>query len=301
MDSSVEPTPLLPAVAQGDMAAFEELYDRHAGVLYALLLRILTSAQDAQEALQETFIHAWSNASSFDASRGSEIAWLVSIARSRAEAESGPGLDVDPVAAPPHIREAIMDAVDELKNEDVERRRLGDSRWWLGIAATIFLALWGWRELSMRAAREHIASGDAEIQTLNETNTLLAQRNAKLNSEIVALASGDTKTIALTGQQVAPTASARVFLDPLKRRAVVVFANLPANPNDKSYQLWVMGADQTKPQSAGVFDASPTGTATISVDNLPVDTDIKGMAVTLEPKGGVQQPTNTNFIVMGKS
>lgn len=75
--------PLLPAVAQGDMAAFEELYDRHSGILYALLLRILGSAEDAQEALQETFVKAWASAGAFDAARGSEIAWLIAIARSR--------------------------------------------------------------------------------------------------------------------------------------------------------------------------------------------------------------------------
>src|SRR5207245_1617895 len=83
MNPSVDSSSLLPAVANGDLAAFEALYDRHAGLLYALLLRILGSPEAAQETLQETFVKAWSNASSFDASRGSEVAWLISIARSR--------------------------------------------------------------------------------------------------------------------------------------------------------------------------------------------------------------------------
>src|SRR4051812_19623183 len=84
MNPSVETTPLLPAVAQGDATAFAELYDRHSGVLYALLIRILGSPEDAQEALQETFVKAWSSAVTYDPARGSEIAWLVSIGRSRA-------------------------------------------------------------------------------------------------------------------------------------------------------------------------------------------------------------------------
>ena len=83
MSSTVQEPPLLLAVARGDVAAFGELYDRYAGALYAILLRILGSPEDAQEALQETYLKAWSNASSFDAGRGSEIAWLISIARSR--------------------------------------------------------------------------------------------------------------------------------------------------------------------------------------------------------------------------
>ena len=84
MSSIVSPSaPLLPAVARGNLAAFEELYDRYSPTLYALLLRIVGSTDDAQEVLQEAFIKAWSNASMFDAARGSEVAWLISIARSR--------------------------------------------------------------------------------------------------------------------------------------------------------------------------------------------------------------------------
>src|ERR1051325_6130920 len=74
---------LIPAVAQGDMAAFEAAYDRYSGTLYALLLRILGNAEDAQEVLQEAFVKVWTTARMFDAARGSEVAWLISIARSK--------------------------------------------------------------------------------------------------------------------------------------------------------------------------------------------------------------------------
>jgi len=83
MNTSVEHSSLLPAVAHGDLAAFEQLYDRHASTLYALLLRILANPDDAQEVLQETFVKAWTNAKMFDSVRGSDVAWLISIARSR--------------------------------------------------------------------------------------------------------------------------------------------------------------------------------------------------------------------------
>ena len=83
MNTSVETSSLLPAVALGDVAAFEQLYDRHSSTLYGLLLRILTNPDDAQEVLQETFVKAWTNAKMFDAVRGSDVAWLISIARSR--------------------------------------------------------------------------------------------------------------------------------------------------------------------------------------------------------------------------
>jgi len=83
MNSSFETSSLLPAVATGDVRAFEQLYDRHSSTLYGLLLRILTNPDDAQEVLQETFVKAWTNAKMFDSVRGSDVAWLISIARSR--------------------------------------------------------------------------------------------------------------------------------------------------------------------------------------------------------------------------
>ena len=202
---------------------------------------------------------------------------------------------LDPVAPPAELRERVVAA--EAEDNVVDARRRFGNAWWLATAATLFLALWGWRELAMRVEREKVSSQQAEIRRLAEENARLAQRNDKLNAEMSALASRDTQQIALSGQQVAPAASARVFLEPDKRRAVVFFYNLPANAKDKSYQLWIIAGD--KPRSAGVFDAGRNGNATISIENLPVSTEIKALAVTLEPRGGVTQPTNTQFYVMG--
>ena len=102
------------------------------------------------------------------------------------------------------------------------------------------------------------------------------------NEKLAAIAAPDTRTIALAGQEMSPAASARVFLDPARRRAIVFFYNLPLNPKEKSYQLWVIRGDQPKPQSAGVFDVSGNGNATISVENLPVMTEIKATAQGVE-------------------
>ena len=204
---------------------------------------------------------------------------------------------LEPVAPPDDLRERVV-AGEQTDNVVDARRRFGGSAWWLATAAMLFLALWGWRELAMRVEREKYSTQQAEIRRLAEENARLGQRNDKLSAEMAALASRDTRQIALMGQQVAPAASARVFLEPEKRRAVVFFTNLPANAKDKSYQLWIIVGD--KPRSAGVFDVV-NGNATISVENLPVSTEIKALAVTLEPRGGAAQPTNTNFYVMGKA
>jgi RNA polymerase sigma-70 factor (ECF subfamily) len=84
MTPSAEDGTVLDSVRRGDSRALEELYRRHSSRLYALLLRMLREAADAEEVLQETFIDAWRRAREYAASRGSVEAWLITIARSRA-------------------------------------------------------------------------------------------------------------------------------------------------------------------------------------------------------------------------
>jgi RNA polymerase sigma-70 factor, ECF subfamily len=64
--------------------ALGELYDRHAPGLLALARRILAGSADAEEVVQEVFLHVWNHAGRYDAARSSVSTWLVLITRSRA-------------------------------------------------------------------------------------------------------------------------------------------------------------------------------------------------------------------------
>lgn len=68
----------------GDTRALEELYDRHAPMLYGLVLRIVGRATDAEEVLQDAWMQAWKRVETWDPARGTVAAWLVTLARSRA-------------------------------------------------------------------------------------------------------------------------------------------------------------------------------------------------------------------------
>ncbi len=71
-------------MARGERSALERLYDRYAAVVYGLALRILGSAADAEEVVQEVFLQAWREAARFDAARGTPRTWLLTLARTRA-------------------------------------------------------------------------------------------------------------------------------------------------------------------------------------------------------------------------
>lgn len=82
---SAETDPELVArIAVGDSAALGELHDRHAGMLLAMVRRILADRSDAEEIVQEVFLQAWHQAARYDPRRSAVSTWLVLIARSRA-------------------------------------------------------------------------------------------------------------------------------------------------------------------------------------------------------------------------
>jgi RNA polymerase sigma-70 factor (ECF subfamily) len=67
-----------------DEAAMASLYDALCGRVYALALHITGKVGSAEEVLQDTFWQVWRQAPRFDADRGSAIAWVMTMARSRA-------------------------------------------------------------------------------------------------------------------------------------------------------------------------------------------------------------------------
>jgi len=74
----------LLACAGGDQAAVATLYDLTAAKVYGLTLRVLRNAAHAEEVTQEIFVEAWQRCGNFQPSRGSGLAWLMTITHRRA-------------------------------------------------------------------------------------------------------------------------------------------------------------------------------------------------------------------------
>ncbi|HWQ32385.1 MAG TPA: sigma-70 family RNA polymerase sigma factor [Blastocatellia bacterium] len=77
-------TSLIRAIASGDQAALGTLYDATSRVVFGLALRILNDRATAEEVMLDVYTQVWRQAASYDLQRGSPMAWLMTIARSRA-------------------------------------------------------------------------------------------------------------------------------------------------------------------------------------------------------------------------
>lgn len=75
---------LIKQVAGGDQSALTTLYDSTSRLVFGLILRIVTDRASAEEVLLDVYTQVWRQALSYDTARGAPLAWIMTIARSRA-------------------------------------------------------------------------------------------------------------------------------------------------------------------------------------------------------------------------
>ncbi|WP_249228143.1 sigma-70 family RNA polymerase sigma factor [Kutzneria sp. CA-103260] len=75
---------LVGRVANGDQAAFAELYDRHCRPAYSLARRVCVDPEFAEDVVQEAFLAFWRDPRRFDPSRGGFATWLLTLVHHRA-------------------------------------------------------------------------------------------------------------------------------------------------------------------------------------------------------------------------
>jgi RNA polymerase sigma-70 factor, ECF subfamily len=73
----------LTQAAGGDSAAFEKFFDATVGHARSVARRVLR-ADDIDDLLADVYFEAWRHVARFDAGRGSAMAWLLTLVRSRA-------------------------------------------------------------------------------------------------------------------------------------------------------------------------------------------------------------------------
>ena len=138
---------------------------------------------------------------------------------------------------------------------------------------------------------------DGELTERAREVTSLQQEIARQQELLKTLISADTQVVALDGLKPSPAARGRVWW----HRAAggfFVASGLPAAPAGKTYQLWAIAGGT--PLNAGVFDVDPKGSVALRVKPRPDVEKVEVFAVTLEPAGGLPQPSGAMYLA-GKS
>ena len=117
---------------------------------------------------------------------------------------------------------------------------------------------------------------------------------ARSNEALALLNQPETRQVTF-GEGAPKPPRGRVFVNP-KGGVLLLASNLPAAPEGKIYEMWVI-PKAGNPVPAGLFQSDAEGTA-LHMQRVTVDlASTKAVAVTLEPAGGVPQPTSQPLIV----
>jgi anti-sigma-K factor RskA len=160
---------------------------------------------------------------------------------------------------------------------------------WVAAAAALVLAavLLNWNS----GLRE-------EVQTLNARVDELESQVSEQQVRIATLTSLSTRPVNLAGLGSTPQARGRIYWDQNGMRWLVNVEDLPAVPNDRTYELWFVPA-VGNPVRAEIFNTDTNGDAMFELPVPPGIGMLKAAAVTIERAGGTDQPTTSAFNLLG--
>ena len=162
---------LLKKVARQDRAAFSELYDEVAPMVYGIALRVVRDPARAEEISQEAFLQVWEQAVRFDARKGSARAWIATLAHRRAvdtvRSEQASRRRTDIVGARSVAPEYDVVSEEAERSDEAERIRAALDRLTPSQRECIALAYFGGR--TYREVAEELDSPIGTVKTRMRT------------------------------------------------------------------------------------------------------------------------------------
>lgn len=144
------------------------------------------------------------------------------------------------------------------QRREERRRPAGARRWLVGIAAAAAVALGG------------VGVGSYFADLNDPLNQVV--RAGDLREASVAVAGGGTATLLISSSEDA---------------AVVKMKDVPAPPEGKVYQMWLIPKDGSAPVSQGLMDAEALSKPAV-VEGI---SSASALGITVEPAGGSESPT----------
>jgi RNA polymerase sigma-70 factor (ECF subfamily) len=83
-DDQREAERLLEGIQNGDRKAFQALYDKYRGLVFATVIQVLHSPEDTEDTTQDIFTQFWSRSGLYNSQKGRFSSWLTTLAKNRA-------------------------------------------------------------------------------------------------------------------------------------------------------------------------------------------------------------------------
>lgn len=164
---------------------------------------------------------------------------------------------------------------------------------YLGWAAAIVLMFGaGYQYLQFSETKNTMAS-------IENQNTELELKNQQTLSALAVVRDEMNTVVALAGQAVSPTSSAKIYWNKKTEVVYVDASGLPEPPEGMVYQIWSLKlAPQLTPTSIGLLaDFKDNEQKLFAVEKTD---DAEAFGITLEPAGGSKTPTMEQLYALGK-
>jgi anti-sigma-K factor RskA len=202
------------------------------------------------------------------------------------------GLSASPLAPPSHVKSALMQKVKaerQAKAQQAIQIKPRKIRWGFRFSLGFGLATAVLAFATFELAVQDLDRG----KQLKQLEVQLSQDAAAMQAMGEVTGAPDSAQITLLQQPGGPPGQAHVLYN--ARLGVAVYSGqIAPAPSGKSYQLWLVPASGA-PVSAGLVDANQQNGAVVA--HLTPGLAAKAFAVTLEPQGGMPQPTGPKVLV----
>jgi anti-sigma-K factor RskA len=155
----------------------------------------------------------------------------------------------------------------------------------VAIAAALAVIALGLGYYNQYSARRELIAGAAKRDSIIAAlNALVRERDA----ELAAITGPGVSVVELSSTGLRPP-TARMFWDRKTNKWTLFAHGLPLPKAGRTYELWLVTADKKIP--AGIFKPADDGSAVVRATYALQPADLKAIAITEEPDGGVSAPT----------
>ena len=203
-------------------------------------------------------------------------------------------------AAGPHppqrSRDRLMSAIEAERPVVPERAAVSSGDWFgrLGWTAAAAVLIAG--ALLMNDAKEKNAALQREIAGLKAKTAAQDAALERVRSEFAAFFGPEIQPVTLEVPNGHPQPQGKAIYVQSSGKLLFLASNLPALPDDKAYELWVIPTTGN-PLPAGVFRPDNKGSGLVVNPPLSAGVAAKGFAITVEPKEGSAAPTTKPVMV----
>ena len=170
---------------------------------------------------------------------------------------------------------------------------------YIGWAAAVLLLVGiGFQYNQLNETNNQVVNTTVEKTKIEKELNLLNLKKSAIETTLAVVKDEKNTVVALGGQTVAPTSSAKVYWNKETQKVYVDASGLPEPPKGMVYQVWSLKLNPLTPTSIGLLDNfDKNDQRFFAVNNTG---DAQAFGITLEPAGGSLTPTMEQLYTLGK-